>query len=315
MGEFHCPIGAVGYQSFGCIECGLCIARSKADTDLATERIRQYIKSTASLRPNRAIQKIAVCGKGGAGKSSVTAMLAFALVRYGFTPLVIDTDDSNAGLHRKLGIAEPPVPLIRCTERFSSGETLSAAWLKKDPMKFSDIPEQFIRRQDGIGFMMSGKIENPLQGCACTISDLTKLLVSNLVPDEKEIVLVDYDAGIESFGRGAEQGMDTIIAVVEPSFESVCLAETIRYLAEGLGIRRIRTIINKVADDEQDELVKDMLIERDVKFLGSLFTDRELSRANLSGVPLKNVPSLSVIERLTALMFDEAGMRYRRLSE
>lgn len=311
MGAFHCPIGAVGYRGFGCIACGLCIAGSKAAAERATEVIRRHIRSTASARSNKTIQKIAVCGKGGAGKSSVTAMLANALVNYGYTPLVIDTDDSNAGLHRKLGIAEPPAPLIGCLERFALGEAATdTAWLRKDPMKFSDIPARFVRWHDGMGFMMAGKIENPLQGCACTISELVKILVSNLVPDDREIILVDCEAGIESFGRGAEQGMDTVLIVVEPSFESVDLAATIQYMAEGLGIRRIRAIINKVADDEQDETVKDMLIERDVKFLGSLPSDQALAKCNLKGGAVKDLDLNRTVEKLTALMFDEADMKY-----
>lgn len=311
MGAFHCPIGAVGYQGFGCIACGLCIAGSKAEAERATEVIRRHIRSTASARNNKTIQKIAVCGKGGAGKSSVTAMLANALVNYGYTPLVIDTDDSNAGLHRKLGITRPPAALIGCLERFSLGEAAEdTAWLRKDPMKFSDIPARFVFWQNGIGFMTAGKIENPLQGCACTISELVKILVSNLVPDEREIVLVDCEAGIESFGRGAEQGMDTVLIIVEPSFESVDLAATIQYMSEGLGIRRIRAIINKIMDDEQDETVKDMLIARDIRFLGSLPSDQMLAKCNLKGGAVKDLDLNRAVEKLTALMFDEADMKY-----
>ena len=48
--------------------------------------------------------KIAVCGKGGCGKSTVTSLLAKALARRGKEILVIDSDESNYGLHRQLGI-------------------------------------------------------------------------------------------------------------------------------------------------------------------------------------------------------------------
>ena len=118
------------------------------------------------------------------------------------------------------------------------------------------------------------------------------------------------EAGIESFGRGAEQGMDTVLIVVEPSLESVDLAATIQYMSEGLGIRRIRAIVNKVVDDEQDETVKDMLIARDIRFLGSLPSDQMLARCNLTGGAVKDLDLNRTVERLTALMFDEADMKY-----
>lgn len=314
MGEFHCPIGAVGYQSFGCIECGLCFAGTKDELAKSTEIIRKYIRENAFLRNNlQKLSKIAICGKGGSGKSTITAMMAFALRDLGYTPLVIDTDDSNAGLHRKLGIEDTPRPLISCLERFAIGEEApDTAWLQKDPIKLSEIPQQFVAENEGIYFMMSGKIENPLQGCSCTISDITKQIVSNLELGEKEILLVDHDAGIESFGRGAEQGMDTVITIVEPSFESVGLAETISFMAEGLGIRRIRTIINKVIDEEQGEDVQDMLSERGIRFLGSLPADRTLMKTNLRGQPVYSSPLQAQLEKIVKLMLDEAEMTYSK---
>ena len=48
--------------------------------------------------------KLAVCGKGGCGKSTVTSLLAKALARRGKEILVIDSDESNYGLHRQLGM-------------------------------------------------------------------------------------------------------------------------------------------------------------------------------------------------------------------
>lgn len=51
--------------------------------------------------------KIAICGKGGRGKSSTTALLAKALVRAGKRVLVVDSDESNYGLHHQLGMELP----------------------------------------------------------------------------------------------------------------------------------------------------------------------------------------------------------------
>lgn len=312
MGTFHCPIGAISYRSYGCIECKLCISKTKEEMQRATEIIREHIRSNAALRHQKNdIRKIAICGKGGAGKSTLTAMMAFSLKKYGYSPIIIDTDDSNAGLHRKLGIMTPPKPLVSCLERFSIGEEApDTEWLVRDPLKPEDIPEPFISCSGGLRFMMSGKIENPLQGCSCSISDITKQIVQNLELGEKEILLVDHDAGIESFGRGAEQGVNTVLIVIEPSFESVSLAETIQYMSEGLGIRRIRAIVNKVLDEEQTEIIFDMLSEKELRFLGALESDRALMRSNLMGTSVCNAPLQAKVDHLVSLMLDEAEMSY-----
>ena len=47
--------------------------------------------------------KITICGKGGCGKSTVTSLLAKEFARMGKTVLVVNSDESNFGLHRQLG--------------------------------------------------------------------------------------------------------------------------------------------------------------------------------------------------------------------
>ena len=56
--------------------------------------------------------KICICGKGGSGKSTVVALLAVELRRRGKRVLVVDSDESNAGLYWMLGLDKPPVPLM-----------------------------------------------------------------------------------------------------------------------------------------------------------------------------------------------------------
>ena len=56
--------------------------------------------------------KISVCGKGGSGKSTLVSLLANAAQIKGLTTLVVDSDESNSGLFRMLGLDKPPVPLM-----------------------------------------------------------------------------------------------------------------------------------------------------------------------------------------------------------
>ena len=314
MGVFHCPVGATSKGTEECISCGMCTALTREEQKKASDIVRAFLKSHASERLSRyVIKKIAVCGKGGVGKSTIAAMMAIALRDMGYEVLVIDTDESNSGLHRKLGIDRLPVPLLSFIDRFNDGVAADSSWLDKDEVRIDDIPEEFLSTDNRLHFMMAGKIEDALQGCACSVSDIVKMVLSKLVMDEKQILIVDNEAGVESFGRGLELYVDTIITVVEPSFESINMASTIKYMAEGLGISRIRAIVNKVTNDKIEKVMIKKLIEEGVKYLGVLRLDDDINIAGLLGETVAECDAKAKLENIVRLMLDEAEMTYNKI--
>ena len=100
MGIFHCPLGVAFYDDEGCIDCGMCAAETQEQMVEASKKIRAFLKANA---PNPGpVKKVAVCGKGGVGKSSLTTLLAGSFLRRGYRVCVLDTDESNPGLSRFL---------------------------------------------------------------------------------------------------------------------------------------------------------------------------------------------------------------------
>jgi len=311
MGDFHCPVGAPTYTGEGCINCKMCLATTKEEVVAATKIVGDYIRATAAVRhAAKDIRKVAVCGKGGAGKSTVTALLAKSLVSLGYEPLVIDTDDSNEGTAAKLGIAELPLPLMDASGRFSIGASGDTSWLSHDPLPLSCIPSDYLAEREGVKFMSIGKIENPFQGCSCNLGEVTKSLMQNLAPEGREIVIADQDAGAESFGRGVEQGCDTVLIVIDPSRDSLLLAERMKFMSEGIGIRRIRVVMNKVAGKKQFKYLRSYLTDRDIRWLGKLDADEDLALANLMGDDLDCDVMRRQMDEITRLMLDEAEMSY-----
>ncbi len=307
MGLFHCPIGAIGFGQEGCIGCGLCSASTREEKIAAAGILRNWIRENADLRnPDIKIKKIAVCGKGGSGKSTFSALLAGALDLLGYQVLVMDTDSSNGGLWRKLGVSEPPPALSNTAEE----DLEKIRFLKTEPLYFSDIDDYFLRKNGSRLLLTAGKIDDPLTGCACTIGTYAKILIDNVVPLRREIVITDQEAGVESFGRGVEQSCDTVLILVEPSGESIELAGKIRYMAEGLGIRRIRAILNKIEDEEQEEYVCEALSSLGVRFLGSLPLMKEIRNVNLFGNELTPEFSYRLAGQIAKYMLDEAEMNY-----
>jgi CO dehydrogenase maturation factor len=305
MGEFHCPMGAAFYDDEECIYCEMCSAETDEQKVEASKKIRDYLKSHApTMGP---VKKIAVCGKGGVGKSTTVVLIANVLRSKGYSVLVMDTDESNPGLSRLFGFVKEPKPLITLLSRFSTGDrSPDAEWLQREKIAIPDIPAEYILNRDGLKFMMVGKIQDPFQGCACSMADMTRDLMGKLIVADKEIVLVDMEAGIESFGRGVERNMDTVLMIVEPSFESMALAEKISYMAKGMGIVRVKAILNKVPSEKTRKRMIEELTKRNISSIGTVFYDLELNEAGFEGTALGDSAATKDIRTIIDILLKQA---------
>ena len=193
--------------------------------------------------------KIAVCGKGGCGKSTVTSLLAKALARRGKEILVIDSDESNYGLHRQLGMKLPR----DFTDYFGGKQNvLNDMMLSKFTHQFfeetwtiDDIPEDYYSLKDGVKLMTSGKIHQANEGCSCAMGTVMTQFIQNLRLKEDQFALMDMEAGIEHFGRGIDNGVDLILIIIDPSYESLQLSKKIGELSESIR-KPFYYVLNKV---------------------------------------------------------------------
>jgi len=285
MGLFHCPLGVLYYDCEGCIDCGMCQATTREAMVAASKKVRDYIKAQKCC--SDVIRKIALCGKGGVGKSSLVTLLANAFQEEGYSVILIDTDESNPGLFNLCGLQKEPEPLISSLTRINSGiSSAETEWLQKDQISLEDIPSQYIVSKDALHFLMVGKIVDPFQGCACTMAEMTRNLVGKLVLNNNEVALIDMEAGVESFGRGVERSVDTVLVVIEPSFQAMALADKINYMAEGMGISRVRAILNKVPSEEIEQKMMVELGNKDINIIGTIGIDNDISAAGFEGRPL-----------------------------
>lgn len=301
MGDFHCPMGAVFYDDEGCIDCGLCAATTKEQMVEASRKIREYLRSRGE-RPGIS-KKIAVCGKGGTGKSTVVTLMANVLEEDGYSVLVIDTDESNPGLYRMFGFDRQPTPLITLLERFSPGEKTDSAWLDQSQISTPDIPAKYVKVRDNLRFLLVGKIEDPFQGCAYSMADVARNFTGKLLLKDKEIMLVDMEGGAESFGRGTERSVDTVLIVVEPSFESLALAEKISYMAEGIGVGRVRAILNKIPSEALGIQLVEKLRGKNIQVQGIIYYDPLISAAGFEGKPPGDSRAKEDIRKITRELF------------
>ncbi|MFC1964056.1 P-loop NTPase [Chloroflexota bacterium] len=274
MGDFHCPLGVPYYEADGCILCGLCIAQTEPEMVRASKIIRSYIKKHSPPKNN--FQKIAVCGKGGTGKSTFTTLLAHALAQQAYRVSVLDADESNPGLYKMFGITDPPKPIADLIKKI--GET---------DFKIRELPAEYLACSGNITFIVSGKIIDPFQGCACELADMTSQLMRHLALEPDEKIIVDTEAGIESFGRGVERYVDTVFIMVEPSLESIEVAEKIKYMAEGIGIVMVKAVLNRVPNKPLEERMISELTNKDISYIGTIHIDPVIGETNFMGQGLE----------------------------
>ena len=232
--------------------------------------------------------KILICGKGGSGKSTIAALLAKSMAKRGYKVLVMDSDESNFGLHRQLGMKLPEGFMNYFGGKKTMIERMFASMQKSEGgtvkifdkrWTFSDIPEEYLMEKNGIKLLAIGKIHDFGEGCACPMGALSREFLKNLELEDDEVVIVDTDAGIEHFGRGVEDGCDLIIVVIDPSYESLMLSKKIEELADSIE-KPIYFVLNKV-DNESKRVMLASLDKN--KIAGVIPANNEVFKACLAG--------------------------------
>lgn len=220
--------------------------------------------------------KILVCGKGGCGKSTISALLAKELAGRDYKVLVMDSDESNFGLHNQLGL-EPPKDFMNYfggkEVLFEKVKSLQKGW------KINELPKQYLSEKDNVSLLAIGKIYDFGEGCACPMNALSSKFLEKLKLEENEFLVADTDAGIEHLGRGVDKGCDIILVVVEPSRESAELAGKIVEMAEDID-KSVYFVLNKVND--QTEGILSRWLDDD-KIIASVPEDERIFNYCLEG--------------------------------
>jgi len=244
--------------------------------------------------------KILICGKGGSGKSTIAALLSKNLVSRGFEVLLIDADESNLGLHRLTGVSMPMDIMEDLGGKKGFKEKLNKTFPDNDQpfskkIKISELPEACIGEGRGIKLAVIGKIHDFGEGCACPMGVLSKKVLSNLVIQDKEIVIVDTEAGVEHFGRRLDAECDLILGVVDPSYESFLLAGKMAEMAEKAGVD-INFVLNKVDGDVRDAM--ETHVDKE-KIVAQIPRNKQIFNDSLEGSPLRAIlPEIDSISRM-----------------
>jgi CO dehydrogenase maturation factor len=223
--------------------------------------------------------KIFISGKGGCGKSTVSALLAKEMNQRGFKVLAIDTDESNFGFHTQLGIENPEDFM-----NYFGGKRVLFDRVKSlpDRWKSSELPREYLSSRENIRLLSMGKLYNFGEGCACPINILSSRFLEIIDLESDEFLIADTDAGIEHLGRGVDKGCDLILDVIDPTQESIRLSDKIARMAEEIN-KPYYFILNKVDDESEEILLKSLDNE---KVIAAIPDERSIFKANLTGEEL-----------------------------
>lgn len=255
--------------------------------------------------------KIAVSGKGGVGKTTISSMLALALGERGRRVLAIDADP-NGSLAEAMGydpeVSGRMVPLCEqkalVEERTGAKPGDMGGYFVLNP-KVDDLIEKFSVEVHGVQTMVMGGLKEALSGCYCSENALLRSFLRHLMVERDEWVVLDMEAGFEHLTRGTAQSVDLLLIVVEPGSRSITTARKLRTLASQAGIPRIGFIANKLLDKRQVAVICNQLGEEEL--WAAMPFEQLAVEADLAGaVPYERCGTLasqveSLIDRIEAL--------------
>ncbi|NQU09178.1 AAA family ATPase [bacterium] len=231
--------------------------------------------------------KLAVTGKGGVGKTTISALLARALHNAGRKVIAIDVDP-NANLLACMGHPEPASvhPLVELKELIEERTGVkpgSIGGMFKINPRVEDIPEKYAVETDGVKVLVAGAVKRGGSGCYCPENAFVRALVSHLLLDKDAALILDMEAGIEHLSRGTVEDVDRLLVVVEPTRCSVETAQRIRALAADLGLEHVSAVGNKIKSDADKTFLREAL--SDLEFVGFVPYDEQIPQAERAGQP------------------------------
>lgn len=230
--------------------------------------------------------KIAITGKGGVGKTTFSSMLSRMFSQDGYRVVAVDADP-DANLALALGFPRDTydsiVPISEMKNLISdrtSADTGSFNKMFKLNPKVDDIPENYCKEYNGVRLLTLGTVDSGGSGCVCPEHVLLKRLCSHLILQNKDVVIMDMEAGIEHLGRGTAQGVDAFVVVVEPGERSLQTYRKVKKLGKDIGVKRVFVVGNKIRNKEDEEFIMSNL--EDGESLGFIYYNQDVINSDRS---------------------------------
>jgi len=239
--------------------------------------------------------KIAIAGKGGVGKTTISGTICRIMAKKGGKVLAID-GDPNPNLSVVLGIdKDKPVQKSLSTdiiERVEEGES----WRFQVKMPFDEIIDTYGQdAPDGVTLLIVGKPEQAGTGCMCGSHTVVRELIHSALTSEYNAeMVVDTEASLEHMKRGTSKYVDKMYTVLEPYYRSLEAAGRFADMARDLGIKEVAAIANKVRTEEEADAIREYCAKIKLPIAVMIPYDENITAADLKGVSIMDFDENSV---------------------
>jgi CO dehydrogenase maturation factor len=244
-------------------------------------------------------QLLAICGKGGTGKTSVSALFIRSLKQRGHRPILAVDADPNSNLAPALGLEEPRT-LGQVREEFMGTNFSTPPGMTKQDL-FEYKLNAIVEEGEGVDLLVMGRPEGP--GCYCFINNLLRDQIERMSESYK-VVVVDNEAGLEHLSRRTTTRIDILLLVSDASVKGVRALARVRDLADEMKIKvgRFVTIINRVPEGGLPQQVVAELERLRLEAAALIPEDGKVLAADLDGKSLleltDNTPAARAVDDL-----------------
>jgi CO dehydrogenase maturation factor len=240
--------------------------------------------------------RVAVAGKGGAGKTTLSATLARVVARSGRPVVAIDAD-ANPNLSVALGVAGPaqprPVP-PELVSRRRGGPGLV------EPVD-AVLDRHALPGPDGVRLLGMGSPAHADEGCLCAAHAVVSALLEDLAAADR-FVVVDMEASPEHFSRGTVRHVDAVLLVAEPYYRSLETVRRMSDLVAELAVPVVAVVANKVRSAQDAEAVGEFAERHGLPLVGVVPWSEAVGDADRARTPVVEAPEAAeVVEAVAAL--------------
>jgi CO dehydrogenase maturation factor len=255
---------------------------------------------------------IALAGKGGTGKTTVSAMIIKYLIQKGKSPILAIDADPSANLNMVLGveldwtvgaIREDMLKQVQESQKVTGAArgSIAGGMSKHDYLDY-EIHSSLIE-SDHFDLIAMGRSEGP--GCYCAVNHNLRDILDKL-SDNYPYVVMDNEAGMEHLSRRTTQDVQHLFIISDPTQRGVVAAKRIAELKDELGIKVENTylILNRVPG-EIPAALQERIDHIPVPFLGPIPMDENVMEYDFSGKPLLELEDSSPVYQAVAAMLDK----------
>ena len=247
---------------------------------------------------------IAVAGKGGTGKTTLSGLIVRHLVRGGKTPVLAVDADPNANLNEALGLTFDHT-VVSTVDGFMAGKESMPTGVPRDRYLEFEVEDALVESK-GFDLLVMGHTEGP--GCYCAANTMLRNVIDRLETNYAYVV-IDNEAGLEHISRQTTADLDMLLIVSDVSMRGMVTAARVKELIGEIrtSVGRVALVINRLDGDLTPEMEK-AVAESGLELISTIPTDPQAAELDSRGLPLVRLPDDSPLMQAVRDISEKLGL-------